>query len=190
MLYNEYIVKRFEYTLKSPYSPEDTWEVLRTPIWDPIDREIYPFSVYLSYVGLNLENALLRKGSRLIARPLRRFPSFIPIILKDSPPERIEARVERLSDEERVDVFEPHQMLQGEMKRRVEAGDNNSSIVIVEGDITIGGLHKFRSSVLPDPERAAAYFFGFAANQKILKMTPEILASRQPSPYLAKSPLS
>lgn len=169
--------EHFEHRLPSPHSAEDTWEVLRTPIWDHLGKQVYPYAS-LSYVFID-PDSLLRKGSRVLARPLKQLPNYITPSLRDTLPERITVKVEELSDQKRVDVFESGP-IKGEIERRVESNENDTSILVVEGNVAIEGLDKLQLAIMNNSDKTPAYYLGLQANKKIIELTPRILDEARP----------
>jgi hypothetical protein len=165
----------FEHRLTSPHAAEDTWEALRTPVWNPLDRQIYPF-LSLSYIYLDPESNLLQKHSRTIARPLKQLPSYITPELQTTLPGHISVKVEELSNQRRIDVFKS-EMAKGRIERRVEPTDDNRSILVVEGDVAIEDLLEPHLTIMNNSNKTPAYYFGRQANQKIVELTPAILSS-------------
>jgi hypothetical protein len=176
----------FEHRLSSPHTAEDTWEVLRTPIWDHLGQQVYPYAS-LSYLSIDTHDSLLREGSMILVRPLRGLPPYITPSLRGSLPEHITMKIEELSDQKRVDVFESD-VIQGKIERRVEPGENDTSILVVEGNVAVKGLDKLQLAFVNNSDKTPAYYLGLQANKKIIELTPRILDDARP--YSRKQKLS
>ncbi len=164
-------MKRFKQQLHSSYSPEDTWEALRTPICKPLSTTIYPH-LSMAYIKLDASTNLLRPGSHTIIRPAssRHREQAHELQLPGS----VSMRVTELADNKRVDVFADNKVLEGFIERRVEAGVGDTSILLVEGELAMKGMAKFLAAFSrmngQSPERLI-----FESNQRILDLTPLIL---------------
>jgi hypothetical protein len=165
-------MKRFKQQLHSPHSPEDTWEVLKTPVWKPLSETVYPH-LSVSYIELDVSTNLFRQDSRTIIRPARGKHRLHARELQ--LPGSVSMKIVELAGGKRRDVFTENEVVEGFIERRVEAGVGNTSILMVEGEFAMKGMAKFLATFSriggQPPERLI-----FESNQKILDLTPAILA--------------
>lgn len=166
-------MKRFSQQLHSHHSAEDTWEALRTPIWQPVRDIIYP-RMSVSYICLDADTNLLQENSRTIIRPATR--KLRSLARSMQLPESVSAKIDSLTDNERIDIFTDNQVVEGYLKREVRQGVGGTSLLVVEGEFSLKGV----ASLLLGASRIASTTpeqMILESNQRVVDLTPQILAA-------------
>lgn len=168
-------MKGFEFILPSNDSAEDLWAALNTPIRDGDLNRSVNTGLYVIYEDLD-DEGLVRTGSHLMAVVDKSKMSLLPKKLTDRVPSSLSIKVEEVSaDKKRIDIFEPEQIVEGALRRQVRESENNTSLLVVEGELAVQGLSDLWPSFLGDLNDTAIYYGVRRPNEEIVNNISKIL---------------
>lgn len=129
-----------ERSFESAHSAEEVWRAINTPLaTDDIRELVYPWT-YVNYGDLG-EDGQMQAGTGIAFVPTEELVEKVPDAFRSRVPSDINLRlVEHNSDNRlRIDAVESSKA-EGFVRYRVEEGPDNSSLLIAEGVLSIGGM--------------------------------------------------
>jgi hypothetical protein len=123
---------------------------LKTPLSPELNHRINSPRVNLEYERLDKDRRIT-KGTRFIYVPKFSAIGFFEKQLLRFAPDEGAGVVDSVSEraKTRLDVIEPGQVARGHMEYRVEAGEDETSVLAVRGEFAIEGMAKVIASVWP-----------------------------------------
>jgi hypothetical protein len=165
----------------STHSPDDVWQAVNTTLLGEVADVVHP-GVTVLYEDFG-EQGQIQVGTRITYVPAGILDR-IPDMARGPLPKDVTLRVEEQTDNtrSRVDVLESEKA-RGSVRRRVEASDDGSGLLVVEADLSIDILEStvkamFKSMYGSTPEEVLIRHGIDKPSQRMIENLPAILRTQ------------